>query len=228
MRAGFTGSDQKKTKRFSGREAVRFGWDRLKSHLVFFLTVMVIKGLIDRAPDIVEKMVGRVDPAPFLPNEMFIVPSDILTVFLLVLHIFLFIIATLARMGMLKIALKLNDDEPVRVKDLFSCYPVLFRYFLGTLYYWLIVLGGLVLLVVPGVIWAIRYRFYGFFVVDEGVGPIDSLRKSAEITRGSIWDLFLFTLLLTGVLLLGVLCLGVVSSRPTPPPWLRRDSSTAG
>jgi uncharacterized membrane protein len=69
---------------------------------------------------------------------------------------------------------------------------------------------GLVLLIVPGVIVAIVFAFYGFHIVDTGsTDPIGALRRSAEITRGHRWQLFLFGLLLIGLNLLGILLLVV-------------------
>jgi Membrane domain of glycerophosphoryl diester phosphodiesterase len=49
------------------------------------------------------------------------------------------------------------------------------------------VAGGLVLLVVPGVIAAVRLAFTTPAVVIDGVRGPDALRRSWELTRGSFW-----------------------------------------
>lgn len=67
---------------------------------------------------------------------------------------------------------------------------------------------GLVLLVVPGVIFFFGTMFYSYFVAD-GDGAVDSLRKSWQATRGHKWSLFLFMFALGGLNILGMLACGV-------------------
>ena len=51
---------------------------------------------------------------------------------------------------------------------------------------------GLILLIVPGIIFACVFGFYGFVIAErgEGVGVMESLQRSADITRGHRWQLF--------------------------------------
>lgn len=53
----------------------------------------------------------------------------------------------------------------------------------------LIVGGGLLLFVVPGIIWGLRYFFAPFLFLSEGVSGRAALRRSAELTRGVRWVL---------------------------------------
>ncbi|MEA3324328.1 MAG: hypothetical protein U9Q37_04220 [Euryarchaeota archaeon] len=46
-------------------------------------------------------------------------------------------------------------------------------------------------------------------IVDKGLGPIDALEKSSEITIGVKWDLFIFGILLGILNLMGFACLVV-------------------
>ncbi|MEA3324508.1 MAG: hypothetical protein U9Q37_05135 [Euryarchaeota archaeon] len=62
---------------------------------------------------------------------------------------------------------------------------------IGLILYGFIVVGGLILLTIPGIIWAIKFQFFDYLIVDKGLGPIDALEKSSEITRGVKWDLFI-------------------------------------
>lgn len=110
-------------------------------------------------------------------------------------------------MGILKISLTLHDGLKAKMPDLFSCFPLFFRYVGGMALYLLIVAGGLVLLIVPGVIWAVRFGFYACLIVDKGLGPVEALKKSYEMTRGSAWNVFLLDILSAGIILLGILCL---------------------
>jgi uncharacterized membrane protein len=60
----------------------------------------------------------------------------------------------------------------------------------------LIILGGLLLLVVPGVIWAIKYQFAMTLVVDKKMGFNEALKTSGRITKGHKGWLFGLTILI--------------------------------
>lgn len=52
----------------------------------------------------------------------------------------------------------------------------------------LIVIGGLILLIVPGIIWAVRYSFATQVVVLEGKKGWDAMARSKEMTKGGILE----------------------------------------
>ena len=72
-------------------------------------------------------------------------------------------------------------------------------------------------MIVPGIIWAIKFQFFSYFIVDKEVGPIEALKKSAAITKGAKWDLFVFGALLGLINLAGALCVvvGLFATIPT-------------
>lgn len=120
-------------------------------------------------------------------------------------------------MGLIRISLRFCDQEKGRFSELFNCYPLFFRYFIGSILYGLIVLGGLVLLIIPGIIWAIKFQFFGYFIVDKKTGPIEALKRSAAITKGAKRNLFLFAILLGFINILGALffIVGLFATIPT-------------
>ena len=115
----------------------------------------------------------------------------------------------IASMGLIKLALSYCDSKKGEFSYLFSNYRLFFKYFFGSILYALIVIGGLILFIIPGIIWAIMFQFFPYFVVDKGLGPIEALKKSAAITSGAKWTLFLFCILACLINLLGALCLMV-------------------
>lgn len=53
----------------------------------------------------------------------------------------------------------------------------------------LAILGGIVLLVVPGIIFAVWLTLVPYVVVDEGIGGIAALRRSRDLVRGRFWEI---------------------------------------
>jgi hypothetical protein len=66
---------------------------------------------------------------------------------------------------------------------------------------------GLLLLIIPGIVFAVVFGFYGFVAAERGNEAIamDTLRRSAEITRGHRWQLFGLALVLFLINVVGVL-----------------------
>ena len=75
---------------------------------------------------------------------------------------------------------------------------------------------GLLLLIVPGCMWAYMFLYVGFLTIDKGMSPIAALQESRVMTHGYKMDLFLFSLVVAGLNILGVICLlvGVLVSIP--------------
>lgn len=117
------------------------------------------------------------------------------------------VIEMVSGMGTIAFTLKAHDNiEQVKLMDFWHPYPF-WKYTGSTVLFGIIFLVGLVLLVVPGIIWSIMFGFAGYFVIDKTMGPIEALKESKRITYGYKWELFLlgvFTLLLA---LLGLICL---------------------
>jgi len=134
-----------------------------------------------------------------------------------IVNLVFFIFNMIIAMGVIKIALKFHDGQKGKIADLFSCLNLFFKYLLGSIVYALIVLGGLILLIVPGIIWAIKFQFFSYFIVDKELGPIESLKQSAKITKGAKWTLLFFGLLAGSINLLGALLLlvGLFATVPT-------------
>ncbi len=183
-----------KEKKFSKAAAVRFGWETVTKNLKFFiavtLTAGVLYGLSNYLSDLLEK-------------ERTLSSAGVI----LILYVTSFVICRIVDLGLIKIALKFTDNVRAEVKDLFSCARMFFRYIAGTLLYALIVFLGLILLVVPGIIWMIKFQFYSYLIVDKGMGPVQALKESGRITQGAKGELILFALLVMGINFLGALAL---------------------
>ncbi len=80
---------------------------------------------------------------------------------------------------------------------------------LFALLYGLVVGAGLILLIVPGVIWALQFSMAPFYIVQENCDAIEAMRRSKALTRGQLWDLLLFYILCCVALGLGFMALVV-------------------
>ena len=178
------------TPKFSIDEAIQFGWNAAKRNIGFFFIVFIISLVASAIPNGVQTATEKTAPfLSFLFGLVSLVVSQVLAI------------------GITRISLRFADQQKAEIADLYTGYPLFFRYLFASILYALIVAIGLVLLVVPGVYLAVRFSQYGFLVVDKGLGPVEALRKSAALTEGARWQLFLFGILLFGLVLLGAIAL---------------------
>jgi uncharacterized membrane protein len=109
---------------------------------------------------------------------------------------------------LVKVILNIYDGKKAEFRDLFKKIEmsVFFDYFWALIKYFLIVFSGLILFVVPGIIWGIKYSMYQYLFIDKKMTSKDVFKKSAEITDGYKWDLFLFNLITFLLAILGIIC----------------------
>lgn len=177
---------------FSRGEAIRFGWDAAVRHLKFFVVALILAGLAQAIPDRLQAWTS--EWAPLVALQFGLASL---------------VVGQIVAIGLTRISLRICDHQQPEYADLYSGLPLFFKYLLASVLYGLIVAAGLVLLIVPGIMWAVRFGFYGFLVVDQGAGPIEALQRSSALTRGVRWGLFVFGLLLLGIVVLGAMALVV-------------------
>ncbi len=122
--------------------------------------------------------------------------------------------------SLIKIYLKyVRGDKTLEYGDLFvgaRDLKLLFMFVLTQAIYGVIVLFGLVLLIVPGIYFAIKYSFATVLVLDRKVGPFEALKMSGKMTDGVKMDLLVYALLAFGVMALGTFALlvGLLAAIP--------------
>lgn len=120
-----------------------------------------------------------------------------------------FLFHVLVSMGLNTISLKAAKGEEYVFSDFFSRYHLFPSYFCAMVLSALAVALGFLLLVIPGIILALKFSLSSFFVLDQGCKGIEALKKSNLATYGSKWRLL--GLGLAGILInmLGLALLGI-------------------
>jgi len=175
---------------FSAGSCIRFGWETFKkrpwffigAYLLFIIVVGIVLGALNQ-----------------LNNSG--------TAIAFVAGVARFAVEILSGMGSIAFALKAHDDvEHVSVMDFWHPFPF-WKYAGTTILFGLICAVGLILVIIPGIIWGIMFGFAGYFVVDKKMWPIEALKESKRITYGYKLELFWLSILSILIALLGVVCL---------------------
>jgi len=175
---------------FVALDELRFGWEQTFRNLKPWLWVCGVGAFLSILENALTRERGDVGARPLL----------VLVIQALQIGV------TLASF---RVALRVVDGRPVNDPDLKKLLAGYVPFLLTHLLFALIVVGGLLLLVVPGIVWAVTYGFAPMLCAAEGCRPAEALRESRRLTRGHRQSLFLFGLLCLGVNLLGALAVGI-------------------
>ena len=180
-------------KRFSKEQAIRFGWQRMKDNLGFFIVYLLILFFIQGFLGFFSSMFAERIPSLSL---IFSLGS--------------WIVSLVSAIFVIKIGLKLYNNEKIVSYDFLSFSTALFfKFLLGYALYTILVVIGFFLLVVPGVYLAIKYQFVQYLIVDKNMDVIDAFKESGKMTDGYKWNLFLLVLLFLIIAALGAMALGI-------------------
>ena len=179
-----------KKPQFSKKEAIKFGFAIAKSHILFFIGVLIIVVLVSAIRSALRTEVQKA------------------ALVYLALTLVQYVVNTIVAMGLIKISLEFVAKRKPKIRDIVYYKPIV-KYALASIASGFIVFVGFILLIIPGIIWAVRLQFATYLIVDKNLGPIEALKTSWKLTHGNTWNLFFFGLLLGLINILGVLCLVV-------------------
>jgi uncharacterized membrane protein len=177
-----------KTKNIYQKDAITFGWKTAIDNFFFFFGLLMIIFLVSAGTSALES-VSKNDFAYFI---------------IFSLSIF---VTIMIQAGAIKITLDFVDGKKPSYRELVAYTDLIGRIFISSLLVGLTVIGGLILLIVPGIIWGIKFKYFMYFIIEKNAGPVEAMKMSAELTNGAKGQLFVLELLLCLINFLGILCL---------------------
>jgi uncharacterized membrane protein len=167
--------------------AYKYGWRKLWPSFWILLLIGIVGQVLTAAIELPLSFV------PFLPLLAILVTVPLST-------------------GIAYCYLQAAECGSVKFETMFSGFKQYWNSIGAMLLYSLIITGGLILLIVPGIIFSCKLAFVPYLVVDRNLGPTDAISKSWKMTDGHAMEVFLIGLLAIPIYLAGLLCLilGVV------------------
>ena len=181
---------------FSIEEALRFGWQKTKEHsLVLFQVLLTLFSL-----HVVQAIVDK-----SLANTAL---GGLASIAIGVAYI---ILGT----GFLVITLKIAKGETPVYRDIVPDLKLVLMVFLASLLVGVLVFAGLILLVIPGIYFALRFSMVRYAVI-EGAGVMESFERSTKLTDGQKWQLlgFFVVILIANVIGAILLVVGLLVTIP--------------
>ncbi|EKE25782.1 MAG: hypothetical protein ACD_5C00036G0004 [uncultured bacterium] len=178
-------------RKISIEEAFNFAWNVFRRNKKFLLSLTIVYVLVLIAESMLQKAVEKDSTILFLVN-----------IFSAVVNIFIGI-------GLIQIFLKVSRGQESKISELFGSMRFFWKIIGGYILYGLILLVGYLLLIIPGIIWQIKYSYFAYLIIDKDMGPIQAIKESGKITYGFKWKLFFLQIVVLLILLAGLLMLGI-------------------
>ncbi len=177
-------------------EAIRYGWHTTRAHSALVFKVVLTLLALEVANSVVQKVLEG--------TALGLLASIVLTVLSFVLGI-----------GATRMVLHIAHGKHATYAELIPPTTLIWPYLGASILAGLSVIGGLILLIIPGIIVAVRLSMVRFIVV-EGAGIRESLNKSWAMTRGHTLNLLGLFLVLILLNILGAIALmvGLLVSMP--------------
>lgn len=180
-------------------------WKNAKDKIWFWVGLLLLVSLIPNIPSWLEYAVDNNTPSA-VATSIIIVAT--------VLSVFLSIVVSL---GQIRIFLNQADGKKLTYIDLYQNYKLFWKFFGASILYGLIVIGGFILLIVPGIVWSLRFQFAPWLVVEKKLGPIAALKESARITNSNMWSILAVNTIAGMITIIGLcaLLIGIFWAYPT-------------
>lgn len=170
-------------------EALSYGWEKMKTHFLFLWMMLGATFVISILFNILQKGAGKET----------LVGS--------ILGLVAIAVGFIVQMGLIRVYLDLADGKKDELKTLFSQTRLFWNYFGAVVLYMIVVVLGLILFIIPGIYFGLKYQFYAYLIVDKNLGAIEALKKSAVMTDGVKWKLLGFCFVIFGLNILGFIAL---------------------
>ena len=175
---------------FSIGDAISYGWTaywrNIGPMLLLSLVILAVNILIGWIGNGVDNVSGQI-----------------------ILNLISFVVGIILAMGLIRASIAVVEGRMPEVRML-TLTDGFGSYLVASLLVTIGVVLGLIALIVPGIILAIMWHFFGYVIVEAPTTrATDAMRRSSEITRGHRWQLLGLGLLLVLINIIGILACGI-------------------
>lgn len=158
----------------------------------------------DTKVEVTNKTDTEINPLTMLGLALVALTAVIVAIPALILYL---VVTNFVYMGSIKLNLDAVRNNHLKYETLLSVVSVKrsLKYWGAAALYILIIIGGLLLFVIPGFYFAVKYSFFSYAFVDKELGIMDSLKYSARLTKDVKFKLLGFYMVCGILMLVGLL-----------------------
>lgn len=177
-----------------------YGWQQFKKYFLYLFLIAIIVGFASFPMWLLRH--GGLHGGP--------PPDQVSALAQILVAAYNLLIMSVLKYGADFMYLRYMRDEATEVVETFAGFRKNYlNIVLANLLVTAIVVMGLFLLIVPGIVFAVRLSFVPYLVMDKGLEPVQAVEKSWNMTRGHSWAIFRLFLLAIPIFI-GGLCLLII------------------
>lgn len=175
-------------KYFSIKETLRTSWNNVWRHFLAGVGLTLIVFVMSELSHYVDTITEHMFTAKFIAEIIF------------------WLVNLVVGISILRIYLNLYDMHKIYFRETHHSIRLIWKYFLASIGYFLLILFGLILFVIPGIYLALKYLFVAVIIIDyNNLSITEAFSKSADITKSVKWKLLGFIIIISCINILGML-----------------------
>jgi len=178
---------------FSYKRVFAYSWDIFKQNVGVLIGTLLFLTIISMGTQFLSDVVIR--------EMSFVLGFAVLCVG--------WVFSVLFSMGYVYLTLRMVRKQKASSEDILVPAPQFFSFVGASLLYGVIVFFGLLLFIVPGIYWSVKYMFFRQAIIDRRVSPLQALSQSGSLVQGKWWRIFGLGLSVVLLNLCGALLFGV-------------------
>lgn len=121
------------------------------------------------------------------------------------------LVSTALRMGYIDLTLDAARNKQVYYKTILNQMSLkkAYRFLIANFLVSLNVVIGLILFIIPGILYALKYYYVSYLVVDKDMKPREAMKESSKLTKGVRFKLLSLSFVFGLISILGILVFGV-------------------
>ena len=212
---------------FSPGDAITFAWERIKADpgtiLATIIVGLIIVGVVSATINFAAQLIVGLTAAAtsvavgagshrHAPQAIDFMAAPLALALMGVGQLVSLIVSTFFTAGIMNFSLKVARGAPYAFGDIFGGAPFFLSLLAANFIMALGIIAGSICLIVPGVILALGLSMSMPLIVDRGLGPIEALKTSWQLTDGNKGNIFIFWLIGFGLSIAGVCACCVAAS----------------
>ena len=171
--------------------------------------------LLKENSSIVLKMFGALILLNIVGNVAIGIMAEMSGLLTGVVQLALIALQVLLSIGLMHMVILIAAGKPAELSLLWKFTDRIIPYIFATILYSIVVSVGLLLLIVPGIIWATKFGMAPLIIAWKKIGADEALRLSGKMTDGYKWQLFiLYIIFLVINVLAAVTVVGLLLTLP--------------
>ncbi|MGZ4711483.1 MAG: hypothetical protein ACXVLO_09015 [Acidimicrobiia bacterium] len=210
-----------------GPTAIKYGWEKFQQNwqvivialIIGFVAMVVLGGIgfiIQRSMTSVDSCTVRLNNGVIRSSGCGGGPSFFTTLLASALFEFLFYLGgTILQYFVIRATLIIVRGERLEAANVMS-FESFGPYFVTAILVGILTFIGFVLCILPGIAVAFFTMFWGYFVVDKNLSPVDAIKASFELVKNNVGTVLVFLILSWVVTIIGVIAciVGLIVAMP--------------